>query len=113
MTEPALVFGRVVATFRAAEDKTQGDYATELGWDRSVLARIEVGRNDVSIANVLDIEAMLIKHGLITTFGQLVQVTSEVTAELKARPKINGDAPAVVDRIAGTVVDRWLQKRTA
>ena len=115
------ILGRVVAALRADLPESQAGFARLLEIDRSLLARIESGRNTASIDHVFLIEEAFIRSGRIRWHGDLVLVVGRVAQEVKQRggkifygnlPRPDGEEDlgvSVLDRIAAVVVDQWLK----
>ena len=116
------ILGRIVSALRLELRHSQASFARELDIDRSLLARIESGRNTATIDNVFLIEEALIQGGLIHWHGDLTVLAARAVGEIKGRggrtiygniPKPEGDASletAALDRIVALVVDGWLQE---
>ena len=117
------IFGRVIATLRSELKQSQGELATSMRWDRSLLARIESGRNTATIDNIVELEEAFMQPKLIGGHGDLIKLTGHVVIELQRRghrpvyghlPKPEGDEPIdapALDRIVARVVDDWLTER--
>lgn len=115
------IFGRLVAGLRKESGKSQATLAAELSWDRSLLSRIESGRNTANIDNIIELEQALKAMGLIVRDGDLNAMVVEVARELKKEgfrpavgvtPKPPGEEPVpapALDRIVGRVLHRWLK----
>lgn len=114
------VFGRVVALLRQDLRHSQSSFARLLQVDRSLLARVESGRNTASIDNVFLIEETFIKEHRIRHHGDLVLLCARVARELAdrggrifygnlPRPETDEDLDTgILDRIVAVVVDKWL-----
>lgn len=114
------IFGRIVAALRADLSESQAGFARRLQIDRSLLARIESGRNTASIDHVFLIEEAFIAAHRIRCHGDLVLLAGKVVREIKQRGgsavygnvlRPEGDEDlgvAVLDRIVAVVVDPWL-----
>lgn len=114
-------FGRVVAALRQETGRSQSALAREMGWDRSLLSRIESGRNTATIDNVLQLELTFKAYGLLEEHGELLWLLSEVMRAgtdrgfvpvLGQMPKPHeGElAPvAALDRLVMVVLDEWLK----
>lgn len=115
------IFGRLVAGLRRESGKSQVTLAAELSWDRSLLSRIESGRNTATIDNIIELEQALKAMGLIMKDGDLTAMVADVARELKKEgfrpavgmtPKPPGEEPVpapALDRIVGGVLHRWLK----
>ena len=115
----ASIIGRIVAALRQEQGASQAVLAGRLTWDRSLLARIEAGRNTATIDNIFELEEVFMADGLIESHGDLVELTSRVVHEAKRRglrPVVGRadklDAASVetvtLDRIVARIVDDWL-----
>ena len=115
----ASIIGRIVAAFRQEQGASQAVLAARLTWDRSLLARIEAGRNTATIDNIFELEEVFMADGLIESHGDLVELTSRVVHEAKRRglrpvvgraDKRDGASVETVtlDRIVARIVDDWL-----
>lgn len=115
------ILGRVVAALRADLPESQAGFARLLEIDRSLLARIESGRNTASIDHVFLIEEAFIRTRRIRWHGDLVLIAGRVAQEVKQRggtifygnlPRPEGEEDlgvSVLDRIVAVVVDQWLK----
>lgn len=116
----ATILGRVVASLRKETGKSQTGLASDLGWDRSLLSRIESGRNTANIDNIWELEEVFINAHLIEWHGDLTKLTGHAVREAKRRglrtvhgqlAKEAGEvagATAALDRIVAHVTDNWL-----
>lgn len=116
----ASIFGRIVAALRQEQGASQAVLAGRLTWDRSLLARIEAGRNTANIDNIFELEEVFMADGLIASHGVLVELTNRVVREAKRRglrPVVGrvekqeeheSVEAAALDRIVARVVDDWL-----
>jgi len=116
----ASIIGRIVAALRREQGASQATLSGRMSWDRSLLARIEAGRNTANIDNIFELEAVFLADGLIESHGDLVELTSRVTHEAKRRglrpvvgrvQQLDGHESvksAALDRIVARVVDDWL-----
>ena len=115
----ASIIGRIVAALRQEQGASQAVLAGRLTWDRSLLARIEAGRNTATINNIFELEVVFLADGLITSHGDLVELTSRVVHAANARglrPVVGRVAKqgaesietVTLDRIVARVVDDWL-----
>ena len=116
----ASIFGRIVAALRQEQGASQAVLAGRLTWDRSLLARIEAGRNTANIDNIFELEEVFMADGLIAAHGDLVELTNRVVREAKRRglrPVVGRmERPegqesvetATLDRIVARIVDDWL-----
>jgi transcriptional regulator with XRE-family HTH domain len=115
------IFGRVVAALRADLPESQAGFARVLEIDRSLLARIESGRNTASIDHIVLIEEAFIRANRIRWHGDLLILAARVAREVKVRGgmAVYGNVPrpegnedlgvSVLDRIVAVVVDQWLK----
>ncbi len=115
------IFGRIVGLLRQELGQSQATFAERMGWDRSLLARVESGRNLASIDNIFELEQRFIEDKLIVGHGDLVELTAKATNDAIRRglrpvygssAKPEGEAPVEVptlDRIVARVVDDWLE----
>lgn len=118
------IIGRIVAALRHEQGATQAALAERMSWDRSLLARIESGRNTANIDHLFELEETYLADGLIRGHGALLDLCNRVVREAKRRglrpvvgnvPKPEGEEavePAVLDRIVARIVDDWLQAMT-
>jgi transcriptional regulator with XRE-family HTH domain len=116
------ILGRTVAALRQELRHSQASFARVLDIDRSLLARIESGRNTATIDNVFLIEEAFIQAGVLHWHGDMTMLAARIVGEIKQRggralygnlPKPEGDAPletTALDRIVALVVDGWLQE---
>ncbi len=114
------IIGRIVAALRRELGASQAKLSARLKWDRSLLARIESGRNTANIDNIFELEVAFMGDGLIEDHGDLVELTSRVAREAKRRgfrpivgraelPKDQESVEAAtLDRIVVRIVDDWL-----
>jgi len=114
------IVGRVIAALRQEIRHSQASFARLLEVDRSLLARVESGRNTASVDHVFLIEESFIQGGLVRWHGDLILLAARVVAEVKNRggkviygslPKPEGDAEletTALDRMVASVVDAWL-----
>ena len=70
----ASIFGRIVAALRQEQGASQAVLAGRLTWDRSLLARIEAGRNTANIDNIFELEEVFMAD------GQIVRDSAQVAA---------------------------------
>lgn len=114
------IIGRIVAALRHELGASQAALSARLRWDRSLLARIEAGRNTANIDNIFELEEAFMADGLIEGHGDLVELCGRVVHEAKRRglrPVVGQterpegqesvDA-ATLDRIVARIVDDWL-----
>jgi transcriptional regulator with XRE-family HTH domain len=113
----ATITGRIVAALRHEQGATQATLAGRMRWDRSLLARVEAGRNTATIDNLFELEEVFLADGLVRRHGDLVELVGRIVHEAKRRglsPVVGrtGEQPsaetALVDRIVARVVDDWL-----
>ena len=103
------IFGRIVGMLRQELGLSQAAFSEGLKWERSLIARIETGRNMASIDNIFE-------------HGDLVTLTARASREAIRRglrpiygetAKPDGDSPVEVptlDRIVARIVDDWLDE---
>jgi len=115
------VIGRIVAALRQELGLSQAALSGRLQWDRSLLARIEAGRNTANIDNLFELEEVFMAEELIASHGDLLELCSQVVHEAKRRglrPVVGRTAKpegqqnvetATLDRIVARVVDDWLE----
>jgi len=118
--ELSTIIGRIVAALRHEQGASQAALSGRMSWDRSLLARIEAGRNTANIDNIFELEEVFMSDGLIAGHGDLVELVSRVVHEAKGRglrpvvgraERAEGQVSvegAVLDRIVARVVDDWL-----
>lgn len=118
------IIGRVVSAFRQEMNISQAVFADRLKWDRSLLARIESGRNTANIDNIYELEKQFLESDLIGRHGDLVELTNLVAREAIRRgfrvwvgnlPKPEGEDPVELrslDRLVAVVIDTWLDDRS-
>ena len=116
-----LVIGRLLRCLRGEAGISQRAFADELGVGHGTLAWLEAGRSNPYAAPVFIIEAGLIRHGVLCRSGQVFELLSLLLVELAHRevrltsgtvPSLSGrDDVAPLDRIAGTVVQRFLDRK--
>ena len=116
----ATIIGRIIALFRKELGLSQTELAGRMKWDRSVLSRIEGGRNTANIDNIFELEEQFMADHLIEGHGDLTRLTAEVVYEARRRglrpvvghvEKPEGEEPVEVpalDRIVARILDDWL-----
>ncbi len=114
------IIGRIVAALRQEQGASQATLAGRMSWDRSLLSRIEAGRNTANIDNLFELEEVFMADGLIEGHGDLLALCSRVVHEAKRRglrpvvgrtEKPEGEESvetATLDRIVARIVDDWL-----
>lgn len=114
------IIGRIIAALRRELGASQAAIAGRLRWDRSLLARIESGRNTATIDNIFELEVLLQGEGLLARHGDLVELSGRVAREAKRRGLVpvvgkselqegqESVEAATLDRIVARVVDDWL-----
>ena len=114
------IIGRIIAALRRELGASQAAIAGRLRWDRSLLARIESGRNTATIDNIFELEVLLQGEGLLARHGDLVELCGRVAREAKRRGLVpvvgkseqqegqESVEAATLDRIVARVVDDWL-----
>ena len=114
------IIGRIVAALRREQGVSQATLAGRMSWDRSLLSRVEAGRNTATIDNIFELEEVFLVDGLIEGHGALVALTSRVAHEAKrrglrpvvgrvARPEGQQSVElATLDRIVARIVDDFL-----
>jgi transcriptional regulator with XRE-family HTH domain len=113
------ILGRIVAALRLERRLSQAELAKRIGWERSLLARVEVGRNLASVDNIYEIEQDLIGAGQIRHHGDLVYLAHLALEEarrrgfvpiygtLRAEDPIAEADNHIIDRIVARVLDDW------
>ena len=116
----ASIFGPIVAALRQGQGASRAALAGRLPWDRRLLGRIEAGRNTANIDNIFVLEQVFQVGGLMTSHGDLVELTHIAVREAKRwvpRPIVGrvekqeehaSVEAATLDRIVARVVDGWL-----
>jgi len=114
------IIGRIVAAFRQELGLSQAALSGRMQWDRSLLARIEAGRNTANIDNLFELEEVFLAEDRIVSHGDLLVLCSRVAHEAKRRglrPVVGRAArpegqvsveTATLDRIVARIVDDWL-----
>ena len=114
------IIGRIVAALRQELGLSQAALSGRMQWDRSLLARIEAGRNTANIDNLFELEEAFMAEDLIDSHGDLLDLCSRVAHEAKRRglrPVVGRSAKpegqvsvetATLDRIVARIVDDWL-----
>ena len=114
------IIGRIVAALRREQGASQATLAGRMGWDRSLLSRIEAGRNTATIDNIFELEVVFLADGLIESHGALVALTGLVVHESVRRglrPVVGRTSAAegqqsvevaALDRIVARIVDDFL-----
>jgi transcriptional regulator with XRE-family HTH domain len=114
------IFGRIVGMLRQELGLSQAAFSEGMKWERSLIARIETGRNMATLDNIFELEQRFMEEKLIYGHGDLVELTARATREAIRRglrpvygavSKPEGDAPVEVptlDRIVARIVDDWL-----
>ncbi len=115
------IIGRIVAALRQELALSQAALSGRMQWDRSLLARIEAGRNTANIDNLFELEEVFMAEDLIASHGDLLELCSRVAHEAKRRglrPVVGRTAKpegqvsvetATLDRIVARIVDDWLE----
>ena len=115
------IIGRIVAALRQELGLSQAALSGRMQWDRSLLARIEAGRNTATIDNLFELEEVFMAEDLIESHGDLMELCSRVAHEAKRRglrPVVGRtERPegqesvetATLDRIVARIVDDWLE----
>ena len=115
------IIGRIVAALRQEQGASQAALSARMSWDRSLLARIEAGRNTANIDNIFELEEVFMADGLIEGHGDLTKLCALVVHEARRRglrPVVGhtespeGEEPVEapsLDRIVGRIVDDWLE----
>jgi transcriptional regulator with XRE-family HTH domain len=115
------IIGRIVASLRQELGLSQAALSQRMQWDRSLLARIEAGRNTANIDNLFELEEVFLAKDLIASHGDLLELCSRVAHEAKRRglrPVVGRSAKpqgqpsvetATLDRIVARIVDDWLE----
>ncbi len=115
------IIGRIVAALRQEQGASQAALASRMTWDRSLLARIEAGRNTANIDNIFELEKVFMADRLIGGHGDLIELCSRVVRESKRRGlrpvvgrtvKPDGEEPVdapTLERIVARIVDDWLE----
>lgn len=119
-TDLTTILGRIILMFRRALGLSQAEFGDFLHYDRSLIARLEVGRNLANIDNIHQIETLLRQRQLMARHGDLVLLTNRVAYELSQRgfgllhgrtEEVPGVAPmdmATLDRVVNGVVDTYI-----
>jgi transcriptional regulator with XRE-family HTH domain len=114
------IFGRIIGMLRQELGLSQAAFSEGMKWERSLIARIETGRNMATLDNIFELEQRFMEEKLIYSHGDLVELTGRATREAIRRglrpiygatAKPEGDAPVEVptlDRIVARIVDDWL-----
>jgi transcriptional regulator with XRE-family HTH domain len=114
------IIGRIVATLRQEQGVSQAVLAARMSWDRSLLARIESGRNTANIDHLFELEEVFTADGLLEGHGDLLELCGRVVHEAKRRglrpvvgrtERAEGQESieaATLDRIVARIVDDWL-----
>ena len=115
------IIGRIVASLRQELGLSQAALSQRMQWDRSLLARIEAGRNTANIDNLFELEEVFLAKDLIASHGDLLELCSRVAHEAERRglrPVVGRSAKpqgqpsvetATLDRIVARIVDDWLE----
>ena len=95
-----VLFGVLLRALRAKTGRTQAQLAAALGWDRSLLVRLESGRNTPTIHELVALEQLLLGMGVIEAPGRLLALMHGAIGTLEAlgaRPVIlpRRNAPAL------------------
>lgn len=118
------IIGRIIAALRQEQGASQATLAGRMTWDRSLLARIEAGRNTANIDNIFELEELFIADDLMDRHGDLVELCSRVVREAKRRglrpvvgrtTKPEGEEPVdapTLERIIARIIDDWLTAMT-
>lgn len=117
------IIGRIVARLRIEMVLTQAQLAERLQFDRSLLTRIETGRNTVNADHLFLLEQVFIRGGRLGHHGDLLYLAARVAGRLKRRgavpvygvlPKPDSvgevETPAV-DRVVVLILDEWIAGR--
>lgn len=115
------IVGRIVARLRIEHGLTQAELATKLEFDRSLLVRLETGRNTTNIDHLFLIEAFFLRARLLQRHGDVTLLAADVARRLKKRgavpvygmlpkPENVGDVESpALDRVVTVALDEWLQ----
>lgn len=89
-----VLFGQILRHLRTTAGHTQAQLADALGWDRSLIVRIEAGRNTPTIHELVALEQLLLANQLIDAPGRLLDMVHRVLAMFPAM----GMRPLVLPR---------------
>ncbi len=115
------IVGRIVGALRQEMHLSQSAFSTAIRWDRSLLARIETGRNTANADNMYEAETIFIGKNLLQRHGDIMLLAHRVAWQAKDRgltvmvgnlEKPEGEGPVEVhtlDRIVSRVIDDWLE----
>ena len=121
LTTLSCVIGRLIALFRAEYGLSQAEFGAPIGYDRSLVARLEVGRNIINVDNIHDVEHLLVEGGLLARPGDLLLLGNRVALELHRRGYrvMTGKAEdhvgqelldlSILDRVVASIADSYLQ----
>lgn len=95
-----VLFGALLRALRAKTGRTQAQLAAALGWDRSLVVRLESGRNTPTIHELVALERLLLGLGVLDAPGSLMALMHRAISGLEAvgaRPVIlpRRNAPAL------------------
>ena len=119
------LFGRVVAGLRQEAKLSQGALADRLAWERTLLGRVETGRNTATVDNIFELDAFFVEAGLLDRRGDLWALFTRAAQTVTRRGMVvlvDRDAPPDgvdvadsrdLDRIVRRVVEDWLDDRSA
>lgn len=97
------IMGRIIATLRAATAATQAGFAAKLSIDRSRLARLETGRNTITINDMWICERGLIAASVMLAHGDLFRLM--VRAIEKGAESCT---PPALERLVARIVDDYV-----
>ncbi len=123
-TDFTTVFGRLLVAFRKELGLSQTQLGEQLRDDRSLIARLEAGRNIANLDNLHKLERLLIQRNLISRHGDLVLLAHRVATiianrgigvvygKLEEHGEVAQLDPANVDRVVASVLDSYLAPPT-
>lgn len=79
-----VLFGQILRHLRTTAGHTQAQLADALGWDRSLIVRIEAGRNTPTIHELVALEQLLLANQLIDAPGHLLDLVHKALAVFPA-----------------------------
>lgn len=113
------LFGRLVAALRQETGRSQAAFARKLAWDRSLLSRIESGRNTATVENLFALERAFRDEDVLADAGDLAELLDRAARRARRREIVvlyGQDPPADavpvplarLDCIVGAVLERYM-----
>lgn len=119
-TDFTTLFGRLIVAFRKELRLSQTQLGERLRYDRSLIARLEAGRNIANLDNLHKLERLLIRQKLLERHGDLVLLAHRVASifahrgigvvygKLEEQGEVVQLDLATIDRVVAGVLDSYL-----